>query len=224
LLAIALYFHAVSGDQIWREKGWYSWMRWRDEGFGRHIYNSMGRGYLLCLFILGVQQVLFLFADGMFHSFAVNDPSQALENMRWPMLLPLMAWMAGISEELTYRLFGIALFKKMFKLRFLAILLPSLIWAMGHTGYAIYPSYTRLLEVAVLGIIFGYAFLKYGLYTAIFTHITMDSILMGLSLAIQGRTDYTLTGLLYMALPFLFAAATLYLHATLRKPRPAAQV
>ncbi|MFD0868110.1 CPBP family intramembrane glutamic endopeptidase [Paenibacillus residui] len=218
LLAGAQYFAAISGDQLWRAQGWNPWPRWRDSNFGEDMFYGMGRGYLLCLFILGVQQVLFFIAGEAFDSFAVNDPTQSVLNMYWPALFPLLAWMAGTSEEIMYRLFGIALFQKWFRLRFLAVLVPSIIWALGHTGYTIYPSYTRLFEVAVLGIIFGYIFLKYGLMTAIFTHVTMDIILMALSLmTTTPSTSNILIGVGYILMPAITGYILMWIHSLFRK-------
>ena len=212
LLAAAVYFTLITGVQMWKERGWNPWPRWKDARFGVDVFYGMGRGYLICLFIIGVQQALFLFAGKTFHSFAINDPSQSEYNMLWPILFPTMAWMAAISEEIIFRLFGIILMQKLLKFRFLAILIPSVIWALGHTSYSLYPSYTRLFEVTVLGFIFSLIFLRYGLITAIFTHAIMDSLLMGLSLLYSTEhTSYPLIGIFYIVFPALLAYSIRFL-------------
>lgn len=212
LLAAAVYFTLITGVQMWKERGWNPWPRWKEARFGADVFYGMGRGYLICLFIIGAQQALFLFAGKTFHSFAINDPSQSEYNMLWPILFPTMAWMAAISEEIIFRLFGIILVQKLLKLRFLAILIPSVIWALGHTSYSLYPSYTRLFEVTVLGFIFSLTFLRYGLITAIFTHAIMDSLLMGLSLLSSvEHSSYPLIGLFYMVFPALLAYSVRFL-------------
>lgn len=232
LLALALYFNAVSGDQIWRERGWNPWPRFREAGFGQHVYDSMGRGYLLCFFIMGVQQILFLIAFNAFGTFSINDPSQSSFNLYWPWLFPTLAWYAGIGEEITFRLFGIGLMRKLLPegkstrgrniSRFIAVLVPSLVWAAGHTTYTFYPNYTRLFEVAVLGLIFGYIFLRYGLYTAIFAHVSMDIILMSISTMLSDNSPRGIAlGIFYIALPYLVGLIILLLHRLLRKePQP----
>ncbi|MCL6457847.1 MAG: CPBP family intramembrane metalloprotease [Gorillibacterium sp.] len=239
ILGIALYFTSVSGDQIWRERGWNPWPSFKDTNFGQHVYSSMGRGYLLCFLVMGVQQLLFLFAYNAFDTFAVNDPSQSTFNLYWPWLFPTLAWYAGIGEEITFRLFGIALMRKLLPqgrgvsqhvYRFIAVLAPSLIWAAGHTTYSFYPNYTRLFEVAILGLIFGYIFLRYGLYTAIFTHVSMDIILMSISnMYADSSPRGIFLGLFYIASPFLVGSIILFLHQKLRRkhqelppPRPVA--
>ncbi|MFS0840079.1 CPBP family intramembrane glutamic endopeptidase [Paenibacillus sp. 1P03SA] len=214
LMAAAVYFSFTAGEALWRREGKSVIPRWRDADFGSLVTRGMVQGYLLCLFLLGLQQVLFLVAEKGFGVWSVNDPMSSPRNMLQPALLPLMAWAAGISEEATFRLLGIALFSRLLRYRWLAVLVPSLIWAAGHTAYPIYPVYTRLIEVTVLGIVFGWAFLRYGFLTALFAHTAMDSILMGLSLLTgEGMTASTpALGLLYMALPAAVALAVSWLH------------
>lgn len=221
LTGVAVWLCLIAGDQQWRRKGWNPWPRWRDRDFGEETFYGMGRAYLICLFILGIQQMLFLVAGNVFGAFGVNDPSQSVFNMKWPGLFPVLAWVAAIMEEAVYRQFGIVLFLKILRIRFLSVLVPGFIWALGHTGYTIYPSYTRLFEVTVLGIVFGYTFLRYGLITAILTHAVMDSLLMGLSLMMEDPTAaHIALGLFYIALPAVIGYVIRFLHPRFRpKPR-----
>ncbi len=223
LMAAAVYISLVAGDAMWKDWGKSKWSSWSEPDFGMQTLIAMVRGYLLCLFILGIQASLFSFAERYFHMWAVDDPSQSTYNNFWPALFPILAWAAAISEEAVYRLFGIALFKKLTRSTFLAVLIPSFFWALGHTAYPIYPVYTRLMEVTVLGLIFGFAFLKYGLMTTIFAHASMDSILMGFSLMYLGGAGNTAAGLFYIFSPALVAIAIYYLHKKFRKdPAPPA--
>jgi hypothetical protein len=222
LMASAVYFSLITGVQMWKQQGWNPWPRWKEARFGSDVFYGMGRGYLICIFILGIQQILFLIAGKSFHAFAINDPTQSEYNMLWPALFPTLAWMAAISEEIIFRLFGIILLQRLVRLRFLAILIPSVIWALGHTSYSLYPSYTRLIEVTVLGFIFSYTFLRYGLITAIFTHAIMDSLLMGLSLLYSAEdTSYILIGIFYIVLPALLAYSIRFLKRQSNQPESA---
>ncbi|GAA4856322.1 hypothetical protein GCM10023310_39360 [Paenibacillus vulneris] len=220
IMAVSVYFSFQAGRQLWQRQGWITWPVWRDESFGGHIRSSMIRGYLLCIFILAVQQTLFFIAGEYFDVWSVNDPADSVLNMSWPAAFPLMAWAAAISEEAIYRLFGIAFFMKLVRNRFLAVLLPSMIWALSHTQYPIYPVYTRFIEVTIIGIIFGYAFLKYSLMTVLFAHATMDSILMGLSLLDLKGTPFLITGIFYILFPGLVGLAVAWLHAKAKRNPP----
>lgn len=217
-LGISLYLSLVAGNGMWNRLGQPKWPAWKEDKFGAEVFHGMGRGYLLALFILGVQQVLFYTGDVKFDVWAVNDPTDSVLNMVEPRLFPLMAWVAAISEEATYRLLGIILFKKLFRNNFIAILIPSVIWAASHTQYPIYPVYTRLIEVTIIGIILGYVFLKYGFLTAVFAHACMDSILMGLSLFSLGRVSDVIAGIFYLLLPALVGYFLAWLHGKRRGP------
>lgn len=104
LLGISLYLSLVAGVGLWNSIGQRKWPSWKDGMFGREVYNGMGRGYLLALFILGIQQVLFYTGEVKFDVWSVNDPTDSVLNMLEPRLFPLMAWVAAISEEATFRL------------------------------------------------------------------------------------------------------------------------
>ncbi|MDF2718726.1 MAG: abortive infection protein [Paenibacillus sp.] len=211
-LGIIGYFSLASGQPLWRERGLHLWPRWREPDFGRDTLDSMKRGYLLAFLILGLQSLLFFIAEQRFDMWAVNDPSGSMYNLLRPELFPLMAWTAAISEEAIYRFFGIAIFKKLLRSTFLAVLVPSMIWAFSHTQYPIYPVYTRFVEVTLLGIVFGYAFLKFGFATVLFAHATMDTLLMSFSLMNLGESGYIGLGLFYIALPALVAWIIWRLH------------
>lgn len=220
LLALAVWFSLLSGDEQLRRLGLRLWPRWREREFGRDVFYGMGRGYLICFFILGVQQVAFLVASLAFNSFSINDPSQSTWNMKWAVLFPASAWVAAIMEEAIYRVFGIAVLKRLFRFTFPAVLVSSFIWGLGHTGYSIYPSYTRLMEVTVLGLIFGYVFLRYGFFTAVFAHAIMDSLLMSIYLMVEQPTPlHIFMGIFYIVLPALIGFVIRYLHPRFGGPR-----
>ena len=217
LMAAVLYFSIAASAPYGEGIGGNAlWTGWRDKHFGDEMAASMKRGYMLACFMLGLQSLLFFTAEQRFGMWAVNDPSGSLYNMARPELFPLMAWAAAISEEAIYRVFGIAIFKKLFRNTFAAVLVPSVIWALSHTQYSIYPVYTRLIEVTILGIILGYAYLKYGFATAVFTHAILNSALMGFALAGLGSTYYLAIGLLYIAFPAAAAFGLRMLHQRLR--------
>lgn len=219
LMAVSVYLSLISGDAMWRKKGRNLWAAWSDPLFGNELIKSMGRGYLLCLFILGVQSVLFYFGGLYFEVWSTVDPSNSVYNMFWPFLFPALAWAAAISEEAVYRMFGIIIFKRLLRNSFLAVLIPSIFWALGHVAYPIYPFYTRLIEVTVLGLIFGIAFLKYGFLTALFAHASMDSILMGISLMYSGGGANMIYGLMYIASPAIAAWLLSEAHGRFKKDR-----
>lgn len=203
IMGVIGYLSLAAGQPLWQSSGLRLWPRWGDADFGTHTLISVKRGYLLAMLMLGLQSLMFYIAEQRFDMWSVTDPSGSMYNLLVPQLFPLMAWTAAISEEAIYRFFGIALFRKLLRSTFLAVLVPSIIWAWSHTQYPIYPVYTRMIEVTLLGIVFGYAFLKYGFATALFAHAAMDSVLMSFGLMNLGGAGNIALALFYMAMPAL---------------------
>lgn len=205
LIAASIYFSLVGGDGLWRKQGINLWARAKEPEYGRHVLSSMQNGYLWAMILLGTQSVIFLLLERVFGTWSTTDASQSAYNMIYPALFPLLAWVAGIGEEAVYRLFGIPMLKKIFRSTFIASLLSSIIWAFGHTLYPIYPVYSRPIELAIIGLMFSFVFLRYGYITAMFTHVIFNSILMSLSLMLMGGALNWSAGIFYIVLPAIVA-------------------
>ncbi|RRJ61749.1 CPBP family intramembrane metalloprotease [Paenibacillus oralis] len=219
ILAASVYFSLVGGDGLWRKNGINLWARSREEGYGRHVLTSVADGYAWALILLGVQSVVFFILERTIHTWSTTDATQSPYNMVYPILFPLLAWVAGIGEEAVYRLFGIPMLKKMFRSTFVASLLTTLIWALGHTLYPIYPVISRPIELTFIGLLFSLIFLRYGFATVVFSHVIFDSILMALSLMFMGGALNIAAGLFYIALPAI-VAYVIYLFNPPGKERP----
>ncbi|MCK8489968.1 CPBP family intramembrane metalloprotease [Paenibacillus sp. MBLB2552] len=204
-LAASVYFSLVGGDGLWRKNGINLWPRSREEGYGRYVLTSMADGYAWALILLGAQSVVFFILERTIHTWSTTDATQSPYNMVYPLLLPLLAWVAGIGEEAVYRLFGIPMLKKMFRSTFIASLLSTLIWAFGHTLYPIYPVISRPIELTFIGLLFSFVFLRYGFAAVVFSHVIFDSILMSLSLMFMGGALNISAGIFYIALPAIVA-------------------
>ncbi|WP_127604880.1 CPBP family intramembrane glutamic endopeptidase [Paenibacillus validus] len=220
LMALSSYFALVAGSRLTLDRGERPWAVWRDADFGGQVKQAMSSGYVIALFILGIQQALFFAATELFDVWAVNDPTDSVYNMLHPEWFPLLAWSAAISEEAVYRVLGVSLMLKLTRRPFVAVLVPSVIWAMSHTQYPVYPVYTRLVEVSVIGIVFGYAYLRYGFLTALFAHAAMDSILMGFSLMYSGDDRQAAVGLAYFFAPAVVGWLLHRLHGRFRPRSP----
>ncbi|MWV46892.1 CPBP family intramembrane metalloprotease [Paenibacillus sp. HJL G12] len=205
VMAALLYFSLVGGDGLWRKTGSNAWARVKEPGYGPYVLHSMYTGYLWAFILMGVQSVIYIVLDKTIHSWSTTDATQSPYNMLYPWLLPIMAWMAGISEEAVYRLFGIPMLKKLVRNTFVACLIPTLIWALGHTLYPIYPVYTRPIELTVIGLIFSFIFLKHGYIAVMFSHVVFDSVLMSFSLFALGDVPDILAGIVTIIMPAVVA-------------------
>lgn len=204
-VGLAVYFALVAGDGMWRSQKRPLWPGIRERGYGEHVWRSVGLSYLFAAIILGCQAVIMIAMEFLAGSWATSDPTQSPYNTNMLWLMPMMAWCAAISEEAIFRLFGIALFKKWFKNTFIATLIPTIMWALGHVGYPIFPFYTRIVELVILGTVFCLIFLRYGFITAVFTHAILDSLIMGFELVSVGGVVNMTAALIYAVLPVIVA-------------------
>ncbi len=141
---------------------------------------------------------------------------------------------AGERYPLQNRLFGIGVFRSWFVglarklkggepskrtvvvLTTLAIVPPGLFWALGHVGYAVYPVYTRVIELVLLSFLFGWFMLRFGLMTVIFAHVTLDAILMGMQMMFDGLPGDFAGGVFSLIFPGLVGIVIWWLHGAIR--------
>lgn len=237
-MALLTYLSAVGGDGVWNKMGLKLWPRWRETDYGDSVLRSMKTGYFLAFILLGVQSVILAALEQAIGSFSSSDPTQSMYNLTYPWLLPILAWCAGISEEMQSRFFGIGIFRRWLIggakkligrepsartaswLTFAAMLPPGMLWAFGHVGYAVYPIYTRLIELLLLSLLFGWFMLRFGLMTVIFAHVTLDGILMGVQMVTDGLPGDNWGGLFSLLMPGLAGIAIWRLHRySVRKGR-----
>jgi hypothetical protein len=205
IMSFSIYFSLVGGDGLYRAQGKILWKQRDEANYGEHVLQAMKLGYAWALILLGVQSILYFIMEPIFGTWSTTDPTQSPYNMVYPLLFPLLAWVAGIGEEAVYRLFGIPMLRKLFRSTLVASIVTTVIWALGHTLYPIYPIYTRPIELLFIGLIFSFIFLKHGYIAAMFAHVIFDSILMALSLILIGGSVNWIAGIFYIALPAIVA-------------------
>ncbi|WP_342547443.1 CPBP family intramembrane glutamic endopeptidase [Paenibacillus sp. FSL P2-0089] len=204
LMSLLLYFSLVGGDGLWRsEEKLNPWPRASEPGYGHYVLKSIQAGYIWAFILLGVQTVMFIILSYTLDNWSTTDASQSPYNMKYAWLLPIVAWLAGLSEEAVYRLFGIRMLKKLVKNTLIASLITTLIWALGHTLYPIYPVISRPIELTVIGLLFSYIFIRYGFIAVMFSHVVFDSILMGATLIFMQDKVNIGAGIVTIILPFI---------------------
>ena len=200
-IAASVWFAFVGGDGLWRSMGYNPWMRRGEPGFGDGVWQAVKIGYCAAFALLGLQAVIFLVLKQGFGIWSSADVTQSPLNFRWAWAFPLLAWCAAISEEAMYRLFGVGLFRRWFRNTAAAAVIPTVIWALGHVAYPIYPWTTRLIELTILGLLFCWLFVRHGFAAALFAHAVFDLILMATSLMYLGGVDSILIGIFYIVHP-----------------------
>ncbi|MCP4653191.1 MAG: CPBP family intramembrane metalloprotease [Candidatus Omnitrophica bacterium] len=174
--------------------------------------------YSLAFIFLGYITIFYMIGGRFFNIWiSPNSQYSNILSTAMPFLFPLtLALTAAVSEELIFRLFMISFFRKWFKFGWLVLLLPALIWAFGHSTYAIYPVYARGIELTFFAILLGVVFLKYGLETVILTHFLMNALLGALPLLHSHNPYFFISGLVVIGLGFSPILLLIILGKTLK--------
>ncbi len=175
--------------------------------YSRNVTKSILLGHLLFFIILGFQAVIFYLGQKYA---GVWKEWMRLAQFSSAYIPFLSAFIIGVnatfSEEIIFRIFGISLAKKYLKNAALAVAIISLCWGLGHSGYAIFPVWFRILEISLIGLLFGFIFFRYGIIPLIVAHYLFD-VFWGLAAYILGRScPYLFFGsLVIMTLPLAWA-------------------
>ena len=85
-------------------------------------------------------------------------------------------FVAAVQEELVFRLFAVSLLIYLFKRTWLAVTVPAVLWAFGHSLDPVDPAYLRGIELTVVGIAFGIVFVHYGITATLIAHYAFNAI------------------------------------------------
>ncbi|MFH2138695.1 MAG: CPBP family glutamic-type intramembrane protease [Candidatus Omnitrophota bacterium] len=169
------------------------------------VFSPIITGYCLAFLFLGYITIFYLVGRKFFHIWMPPEVEYSnILGTALPFLFPLtLAVTAAVSEEFMFRMFSISFFKKCFKLTWLGILLPAVIWAFAHSNYPVFPAYVRGIELTIAGIVFGIVYVKYGLETVLITHFVIDAVLGGLPLLRSHNLYFTASGAIVMLAVFI---------------------
>ena len=129
-------------------------------------------GYGLAGLMLG--WVVLFYLAGRFFDVAyvpVEAPVSNVLSTRTPWLEAFrVGARAAFSEESVYRLFAVAGLLVLTRRRWVAVLLPAVLWGFLHTSYDVDPIFARGLELTGVGVVLGFALLRYGLWATLVAH------------------------------------------------------
>lgn len=222
---IFILFTGASGDSLTREvfpKSAESISRLiKFDVFNKQFARSSLAGYALAFIDLGLITIFYFVAQKYFDVWApAESPFDNILNTALPFLAPLLVGLtAAISEEFVFRYFAISFFKKYLKYTFLALLIPAVIWAFGHASYEIFPVYIRGIELTLIGLLYGYFFIKFDIWTCIIAHFATNAILVSMPL-LRSQNDYFfISGLIVIGLGLFPVIPALFKWR--RMPEPA---
>ncbi|MEM0465486.1 MAG: CPBP family glutamic-type intramembrane protease [Candidatus Pacearchaeota archaeon] len=176
--------------------------------FTKRISYSILRGYLIAMLIFGITVITYIIGERFLGIWSLNLEEISTSNLVYIPFFTIFVISlieAAILEEFTYRLFGISFFKKYLGSTFLAVLIPTLIWAIAHSNYPVFPIYFRAIELIIIGIIMSYFFLRYNITTVITTHYILDAVYLGIGLIFSGSLFLILGEIFILSLPLIIA-------------------
>jgi membrane protease YdiL (CAAX protease family) len=117
-----------------------------------------------------------------------------------PLLGPLaLGVVPAFSEELQVRLIGTGALLRLSRKRWLAVVVPGILWAFAHLAYVRDPIYLRGVELTGMALLYGCLLLRFDLTTTIVAHLTYNAGLGILPLLRSGHPYYVANGALVLA-------------------------
>jgi hypothetical protein len=186
----------------------------RSSFYTRAVSRLILLGYVLFFILLGVQAALFYLGQNYLGVWKEWFRMAQFSSAYLPFLSACAIGLnASFNEEVLFRLFGITWGKKYLKNTAFAIIFTSLIWGFGHSQYAIFPVWFRGIEVSIMGLIYGFIFIRYGLIPLIVAHYLFD-VFWGVAAYILGHTTpYLFTSSVFvLAIPLIFACIAYFMN------------
>jgi hypothetical protein len=178
--------------------------------FNRGMASPILLGYIIWIMMLGMQAVIFYFGQRFLGVWREWHTMTDLSSSCIPLLsMFVISVTASLKEEIIFRLFGISLAKKYLKNSILAIVVISFIWGMGHSMYAVFPVWFRIVEITLIGIFYGFIFLRFGIMPLIIAHYLFNIFWCSAAYILGHSTLYLFfgsVGALFIPLGFAFIA------------------
>jgi len=175
----------------------------------RRLLSKCAIGYGLAFMLIAYHMSCYLIGD----SVGVWMPAKPRIGIASMSHIPIIgvigaAFLASLIEESTFRLFCIPLFKKYLRTTIAAVILSALAWGINHAGHVIFPVYFRMIEITLIGIVYGVVFIKYGFVTVLTAHYLVDAI-VGVSMTFPPSSlDYNVALIVVLVLPMLVAVGS----------------
>ena len=180
----------------------------------KRFFRGLLLGYALTAFFFAYQAVFYV-AAARFGAWAPAEiPYDDILNTAFPWATVLfIGFLPAVLEEGSSRMFSISLLDRLGAGRFVAVVLPALIWGFNHAAYPNQPFYIRGVEVGLAGIAIGALMLRFGVLPLLVWHFTVDALYTALLLLRSGNPYYVVSGAVSSLILLLPLAAALVLYA-----------
>ena len=212
LLAILLAFIGA-GEALDREsgsgRGDSLWALGRGEFTNPQVIAASVRGFLVGLVCGGVLSAAILLLTRFASAWTAIQPRgfffYAL-NSSAPSLATLCFFLGvALAEEMGYRFFGGTWLLALTQRRWVAIVLPGILYGLTHTLLDFLPPaepfWARPLALTLVGCVWGWAFFRYDALTVVLSHFTADLFIFNWPRLASGRLAPTAATLLVCLVP-----------------------
>jgi hypothetical protein len=168
---------------------------------------ALARGYLLGIFFLGFTFALYWIGEeylGVWYPHGADNIMIGIGGFipAFSMMVTI-GFMAAITEEVTFRLFGILWLSKITKSTLVGVIVATFVWAFAHTDGSVLPVWFRGAEVLIGGLLFACFFIRYNILTTIVAHYVHNIIIAGIILWFTFGNNEWLSIILIFAAPAL---------------------
>jgi len=187
----------------------------------RGLAKSVLLGYLIWIIMLGLQAAIFYYGQKFLGVWREFNTLTYFSSASIPLFSAFVIGVtASLNEEITFRLFGISLAKKYLRNSMLAILAVSVIWGMGHTLYAIFPVWFRVIEITLIGALYGFIFIRFGIIPLIVAHYLFDVFWCSAAYLLGQSSAYLFYNAIGLLCVPLVVAAVAYIFNKTEKDKP----
>ncbi len=179
------------------------------------VAAAAARGFaigLVCGLVLSVVVGLEVWATGGRIDLQPRFYFLTVLNASSPALMSLLIFLPiALGEEIGYRLFLGTWLEAKTGRRWVAILVPALIYGLVHTNFSFlppeHPWWGRAVAMASIGLVWGWAFFRYDALTVVLSHYTADLFIYNWPRLASGHGDTVAITLVILLLPLLPVAA-----------------
>lgn len=174
---------------------------------GKHWLCESVRAFSIAGIFLGFITLFYYVAIKFFNIWMpVNSTYSNVLGSFCPWIAPIVfALSAALHEEVMYRLLGCSFVRRALDNKFLALLIPAVLWGFAHSTYQIYPMYVRGIELTIFGVFMGWVYMRHGLATVVVAHFIINAFLDSFPLLRCGDYQTVISAILVLALsPVLF--------------------
>ncbi|MBT4136747.1 MAG: CPBP family intramembrane metalloprotease, partial [Candidatus Latescibacteria bacterium] len=181
----------------------------RSVGFARATLVGYGLafmhlGYVTLFYLLGNKYL------GVWSPAYLTEYSNTYSTLL-PWVYPLFVGLiASTMEEFFFRLLAISLLIQWTGKRWLAVLIPAVVWAFLHSNYPQEPIFIRGLELTVVGVIFGVVYLRYGIWATVISHYVYNAFQGAFPMVQSDSLYFQISGTLVVAAIFIPALPAIW--------------